>query len=333
MLGLLNLRRRRIVRRTVYTFIVGMLLLSISAAAYWYWNRPSPIGPTEIFDGIVYQCEKVEKPGIQGLVHLVRIDLTKPGMELYITPRDAEAVQAGWEYTTKWPPSVAATQQLSVTINGTLYSADRWPAIFPGAYAKSFETLISNHDVGTVHTYSYLLWFEDDLTPHLETKRPPAEDACRRARWGISGNLLVDHGNVTKFSNDEQDCRTAAGIDPLHKLLYLAVFDSAQQGEAGNYLVEHGIHEAVILDGGHSTCLIVGPGATGIRPRTLVYPSRAIADIFGVRALPLGKVGSESQTIEKNTSKAASIDFARNSLFRVNETHREAISKCSPKIN
>ena len=258
--------RLRFIRRVLVRICQGLFVVLVIAAGWWWWNRPTPMDPAEIFDGVVYQCQKVQQAGIEGLVHLVTVDLTTHGLELYVTPRDPAAVRAGWEYRTQWAPSVAEEQKLSVLVNGTLYKSAQSPAIFPGSFASSFETLVSNHEASEIHPHSYLLWFEDDLTPHLEKTRPPSPEVCRRARWGISGNLLVDDGKVTSFGNDETDCRTAAGIDPERKLLFLAVFDNATQAAVGRYLVAQRVTDAIILDGGHSTCLVIGEGVGALDP-------------------------------------------------------------------
>jgi len=58
----------------------------------------SPAG-REIFEGITYGCERLE-PSEEGsgFVRWVRVDLTAPGIELYVTPKDPTAVSQGWDY-------------------------------------------------------------------------------------------------------------------------------------------------------------------------------------------------------------------------------------------
>ena len=61
----------------------------------------------EIFEGITYGCERLQ-PSEEGsgFVYWVRIDLTVPGIELYVTPKDPTAVAQGWQYRLRWVGNV-----------------------------------------------------------------------------------------------------------------------------------------------------------------------------------------------------------------------------------
>ena len=64
--------------------------------AVFFWNARGPQAATEIFAGVVYGCERLAPTDEgSGLLHWVRIDLTAPGIELYVTPLDPVAVSAG----------------------------------------------------------------------------------------------------------------------------------------------------------------------------------------------------------------------------------------------
>src|SRR4051812_45041031 len=70
-----------------------MLTRSSTCAA----SRPHT--ETEIFIGITYGCEQLAStPEGKGTFHWVRVDLTHPGIELFVTPLDASAVAHGWQY-------------------------------------------------------------------------------------------------------------------------------------------------------------------------------------------------------------------------------------------
>ena len=58
-------------------------------------GQETPAG-TEIFKGITYGCERLE-PSEEGsgFVYWVRVDLTAPGIDLYVTPKDPTAVSSG----------------------------------------------------------------------------------------------------------------------------------------------------------------------------------------------------------------------------------------------
>src|SRR5262245_49468334 len=81
-----------------------LLVLATCAGAYAFLTRREPQEPTEIYRGITYGCERIESsPGGSGLIHWVRVDLTAPGISLYVTPLDADAVAEGWQYRLERP--------------------------------------------------------------------------------------------------------------------------------------------------------------------------------------------------------------------------------------
>jgi hypothetical protein len=210
--------------------------------------------------------------------------LNTPGLRLYLTPLDQSAVKAGWEYKTCWPPTIATQEKLIVAINGTLFSTDRpkW-VVWPGVLSRSEETVITNHEVNHIDPNSYLLWFDDNLTPHVEKEKPPPAEACRRAKCGISGQgWSVADSVPSPWQNHECDSRTIIGIDPTKKLLFLGAFDSASQYRASQVMAEHGAVQAIAVDGGSSTCLTFGKTPPCMSRRTPIFPYHAVATIFGV---------------------------------------------------
>jgi exopolysaccharide biosynthesis protein len=80
---------------------------------------------------------------------------------------------------------------------------------------------------------------------------------------------------------------TAVGIDSSRRLLWLAVFENASASAVARVLAEHGARDGFLLDGGHSTTMVLGPQAVGVPSGTLVLGSRPVATFFGVRAEPL----------------------------------------------
>src|ERR1041385_4846797 len=75
------------------------LLLATAAlafAGYRWWTRPRPPPSTEVFRGVTYTCIDVNQPDCVGLVHLVKVDLKAPSVQLYLTPLDPEAISHGY---------------------------------------------------------------------------------------------------------------------------------------------------------------------------------------------------------------------------------------------
>ena len=277
----LGLMLRLAARLAMFT----LLVLATMAACLW-WCRPRPRGPLEIFRGVVYECRSLpEGPESGGLVHLLRVDLKTRGMGLFVTPVDPEAKAAGWEYQTRWTPRVAREEGTSVLVNGVLFGARYGTRGPPGDWAASMETLVAEHEINHVWEHTYLMWFEDDLTPHLEEAKPPPPRALERARWAIGGQgITYRNGAVATWAGHTRDRRTLLGLDAANSLLYIGVFDSASVTEASLVLAGFGATQVMPIDGGTSTALCFGPGGHGVTAGTVVYPWRALPTHFGIRA-------------------------------------------------
>jgi hypothetical protein len=251
-------------------------------------NRSDPVAETEIFTGVSYGCRVLPAtPEGSGPMHWARIDLIAPGVELYVTPTDPALEGTGYHYRLKRVGSVARTEGLAVAVNGSLFTKESFPVpgYWPGLRANGVETAVADGRVSHVWEHTYLLWFDAARVPALERQKPPSADVLARARWGIGGQGvgLMD-GRVRDGLERNPDARTAIGIDPQRLWLFLAVFESASPRRALEELAALGARDGMLLDGGGSTAMVIGPGATGVRPGTVLGGWRPVATHFGVRA-------------------------------------------------
>jgi len=281
--------RARVWRRVVVWLVVAAAAAGTGYAGYSWWKRPRPMPPTEIFRGVIYSCEEMNAEECCGLLCLVRVDLSVPGIGLYLTPRDPGAVSRGYQYRLAEAASVLRREDLAVVINGTFFSAESGLFYRSGDLAHGVQTVVADGEVSHVDPHSYMLWFEPDLTPHIEFTAPPDEKLLGRVRWGIGGGAVsLWKGQVRQSAaGHEMDRRTAVGIDSGRRLLWLAVFESASSLAVARVLEEHGAQDGFLLDGGHSTVMVLGPNAAQVRSGTLLGGSRPIATCFGIRAEPL----------------------------------------------
>ena len=214
-------------RRGAIWVIIVAAVAGIGLTCYAWWTRPRPCPPNEIFRGIIYTCEEMNRAECHGLMHLVRVDLAAPGIGLYLTPLDPEAVSQGYQYRLADPATVLRREDLAVVINGAFFSANSGLFDRTGDLANGVQTIIADGEVSHVDPHSYMLWFEPDLTPHLELTKPPDDAVLHRARWGIGGGAVsLWKGHVNEgATNHVVDRRTAVAIDPGRRLLWLAVFE------------------------------------------------------------------------------------------------------------
>jgi hypothetical protein len=260
--------------------------MAFTGADSAYWERCAP-EPREIFSGITYGCERLEhtEQG-HGVLHWVRVELGAPGIELDVTPLDPTAVAHGWQYRLRRIDDVVSDERLAVAINGTLFTSEySWRPRLAGDLANGVETVVSDHVASHLWEHTYLLWFDDDLNPHLRPSKPPSSAELRQAKWGIGGQGVGLHdGKVWSGSDRQPDARTAIGIDAERKLLFLVVAEWASPHLVLERLAKLGARDAMLLDGGGSSAIGIGEGARGIARGPLFGGSRPVATFFGVRA-------------------------------------------------
>jgi hypothetical protein len=262
---------------------MGLLLAGDS----FYWDRRGPQAPTEIFAGITYGRERLDttQEG-HGFLHWVRIDLSVAGIELYVTPLDPTARAQGWQYRLRQIEDVVGREHLAIAINGTLFTSKYgwWPRM-SGDVANSIETVVANHVVSHVWEHTYLLWFDDQLMPHLRPSKPPTAAELARAKWGIGGQAVsLWDGKIWAGTSRSSDSRTAVAVDQQRKLLFLAVGEHISPRLLLARLADLGAKDGMLLDGGGSSSLAIGKGAAGVRAGTVYGGSRPVATFFGVRA-------------------------------------------------
>ena len=267
----------------VFVVALGSLVVGDSVC----WDCRGPQAPTEIFAGITYGRERLEttQEG-RGFLDWVRIDLTAPGIELYVTPLDPSARAQGWQYRLRQIEDVVSGEHLAVAINGTLFTSNSgwWPRM-SGDLANSVETVVADHVVSHVWEHTYLLWFDDQLTPHLRPSKPPTAAELGRAKWGIGGQAVwLWGGKVWPGSSRSSDSRTAVAVDQQRKLLFFAVGQHISPRLLLKRLVDLGAKDGMLLDGGGSRSMAIGQGAERVPAGILYGGSRPVATYFGVRA-------------------------------------------------
>lgn len=79
------------------------------------------------------------------------------------------------------------------------------------------------------------------------------------------------------------DSRTLVGTNRDGTVLYLAVFERASLPAAAEALLQHGVWNAMTLDGGDSSGMTLGPAGAASLRGTKLLPHRPVATVFGIR--------------------------------------------------
>jgi Phosphodiester glycosidase len=279
------MNRRKWLRRLVVVVSLGAL-----GGGFVYRNRREPRAPTEIFKGITYGCERLEatEEG-SGLLHWARIDLTAPGIELYVTPLDPSAVAQGWQYRLRHIKDIVDREHLAIAVNATLFTSNSgWRPRMSGDLANGGgETVVADHVVSHVWEHTYLLWFDDQLMPHLRPSKPPSAAELAIAKWGIGGQGVGLQDGKVSLGSTSPDSRTAVAVDRQRKLLFLAVGEYISPRLVLQTLADLGAKDGMLLDGGDSSSMVLGKDAAGVSAGVLYGGWRPVATYFGVRAKPL----------------------------------------------
>jgi len=217
----------------------------------------------------------------------VRINLTAPGIALYVTSEDPTAVSQGWQYRLRRVGDVVAKEHLAVAINGTLFYAKSNHLLpMSGDLANAKEPVVADHTISHVWDDTYLLWFDDQLTPHLRPSKGFSDAELAMAKWGIGGqDFWLQDGKV--WSGDRRcyipDARTAVAVDLRRTLLFLAVGTHISPNLMFQTLADLGARDGMLLDGGSSSSMAIGTGASVVSSGA-VYGWRPVATQFGIRA-------------------------------------------------
>ena len=264
-----------------------VIALALFMGADSFSSERCTAGPTAMFSGITRGCELLGRTEEgHGALHWVRVELTAPGIELYVTPLDSSALASGFQYRLRWIADVVRDEGLAVAINGALFASEpRWRPGLPGDLANGVETVVSDHVTSHVWEHTYLLWFDDVLNAYLRPSKPPRPEDLQRAKWGIGGQgVWLQGGKVWPGSDRKPDRRTAVGIDAERKLLFLTVAEWASPRLLLEQLAKLGARDGMLLDGGSSSAMAIGEGSRYLAGRTLIGGWRPVATFFGVRA-------------------------------------------------
>lgn len=257
-------------------FLLVMCLGLLFGGRYlWLFFRPQPSSMTEnLFNGVTYsrQVHRTPRPMV---IHVVTANLGKDGVDALVTPGDDDA---------ELPLEARTTSQfltefdLQVAINGDGFTP--WYDHSLLSYYPHSGDLVDVNGYAASRGKAYSLDTDDEPTLYLsKNNRASLHSAIGKMESAISGNsILIDKGRVRPAPGGDIQPRTAIGISKNSKILILVVVDGRQAGysqgatleELASILKEYKAYQAINLDGGGSSTLVV-EGAFG-RPRVLNTP-------------------------------------------------------------
>lgn len=295
---------RRVLLGTL--LLPGVVLLGAGGVLLWFTNRPQPPAVERpLFEGILYQRATRREPRPL-VIHVARIDLTAPGIGLLVTPPDHPT--SGLPLKARTVTDFAREYDVQLAINGDFFRPF-WTRGLLDFYPRRGDP-VDVFGFASAHGVAY----SDDVPPYptvfftadnrvlFDPPTPP--DPINHA---ISGNtMLLRDGVIDAHSDDDYltrlHPRTAIGLDATGTTLLLFVVDGRQPNysegvtlvEMAHIAAEFGAHQALNLDGGGSSALVMraasGQAITLNTPIDQRIPGRErpVANHLGVFADRLG---------------------------------------------
>lgn len=295
-----------LMKRLIEVIAIGLLMVPLVLFGIPHFQRPPQTPESRsLFQGVMYRREFIATPQ-PVMMHTVTVDLTAPGIGVFVTPGTATPDLT--ETNARTPSEFLTEFNLQLAVNANFFYPfkektfwDFYP--YSGDRVNAVGQAISN---GTVYsddnTYWAALCFDRRHRAHiLASGKCPIGTA-----QAVAGRLLVQNGRPIPQEKDAPDndraySRTIAAIDQSGQTLWLIAVDDKQplysQGirldDVAQVVAKLGADVAINLDGGGSTTLVA---ATPRGPKVLNAPvhtkipmrERPVANHLGIYALRIG---------------------------------------------
>jgi hypothetical protein len=303
--GVLRGRRgRRWLRWSGGLGLLGLGAIGALVAGYgtWFFHRgqPEPLRE-DWFAGVRYERLVLQQPR-RMVAHLVRIDLTEPGIDFLVTPAQPTTEGDVLADTTR---GFAARHGVQLAINAHFFypfhansPLDYQPRVGEPVHivgkAASRGTVYGKDAPGTVTLYL-------SRNRRVSFEQPLGEPWQALSGLGYVLRDGVPVAQPGQGASTRPYPRTAIAIDATGRTLLLLVVDGKQRGysegatlaEVADLLVKHGGHTGLQLDGGGSATLVRREASGRVRLINslsnfrLPWWERPVATSLGVHARPL----------------------------------------------
>jgi hypothetical protein len=283
-------------RRALLPVILLLAIgLCVGAPVLYLHGRPAPIPVKQTLrDGVEYQRIVRVSPRPM-VIHVLKINMKTRGLKIVITPPDNP--QSDKPLNARTTSQFLAEFDLDIAINGDGFSPwwSRGPADY---YPHAGDPVAPRGEAASRGTVYGREPEEPYPTLYISPKNTLSFDAPNKTYDAISGEARIVMGGspVAGFTNTEVHPRTAIGYSKNGKFLYLVVVDGRQplysQGmtldELARLMIALGAHDAMSLDGGGSSTMVIRGGDGN--PRILNSPidqyipgrERPVANHFGI---------------------------------------------------
>lgn len=230
-------------------------------------------------------------------IFVARIDLSDPDVDVRVAPGGPDPDGAD-EFQTilQTPSTIAERERFEVAVNGDFFSVSKaTPGYTSGKWAKVLGPAVSDgHLWAPAAEPRAALLLDAQKKPRIDNVKDVPEDAHQV----IAGSHVIVRNGQTSVEDAPgfirtRHPRTAVGFTQDKKTLVLVVVDGRRPGEAvGMSLLEladvmkkQGCYDALNLDGGGSTELVMRNPETGelqVMNRPSDGRERAVGNVLGI---------------------------------------------------
>jgi hypothetical protein len=302
--------RKALIQRTLEAVGVGVLMVPLILYAIPHWQRPPRTNETRsLFQGVTYQREARSTPRLL-MIHIVKIDLTAPGIGVLVTPGNPTPDDT--EINARTTSEFLTEFKLQLAVNANYFYPFReetpWD-FYPhsGDRVNAVGQAISN---GSQYSKPFKDWPVLCFSTNNQAQILP--QACPQGTTqAVSGStVIVSEGKPAMLGINLPDSggfysRTIAAIDQKGETLWIIAVDDKQMlysegatlAEMAEIAIQQGAYTALNLDGGGSTTLAI---ATPTGAQVLNAPihtkipmrERTLANHLGFYAKPLVQAGT-----------------------------------------
>lgn len=252
-------------KRTIAAVAV-VLLLPLVFYAYLCWQRPPQTNQVRsLFSGIVYRREFRRSPRPM-LIHTVAIDLSAPGVRVFVTPGNPAVDQT--ETTAQTTAEFLREFDLQLAVNASFFFPFREETPWDFYPRSGDRTNTIGQTIAQGNRYSEaesgwpVLCFARDRAQIFTAECPPETTEA------VAGSeILIANGKpiATQAQPDRPYPRTAVAIAPSGQQIWLIAIDGKQPlysegatlADVTAIAIALGADAAINLDGGGSTTLAV----------------------------------------------------------------------------
>ena len=252
----------------------------------------------ELFPGIKHVFLDTEKPRPLK-INVIRVDLTREDLRFMTVKKDPDWGKPMPDFPklpirtrriTTWQfmrNALDAGKDMLLAVNATPWR----PWVFPYRHKYAAEMGLVISDGVKIEESNGRPAFLITKKGEFQIRRIAKGEDTSHIRLALGGfTIILENGVVKSRKSKDLAPRTAYGLSQDRRFMFILTVDGrmngfsegASTGEVAEWLLEYGAADALNMDGGGSTTLVVSDGKGGIRKLNKSRSYRPVATSLGI---------------------------------------------------